>query len=195
MSNRNIIAFLSAVALIGCSKGASSVNQSLVTLIQQRTIYLNGGARAAFGGKSRTTIKVDLPEKTKSWYYSFSTAPGESGAANLDLGLQLAALSIDPSGVTSGALSQLTVPKGASTIDVYLLDESNSDLFKMKVDNSDGTFRYVREGTIENTAQGIVQIDDVKSGTIYLGLKNPSTLNGVNIVLEVVAIVEKGLFE
>lgn len=33
-------------------------------LIDSRDIYLNGGMRAEFGGKSRTSIKIDLPPNT-----------------------------------------------------------------------------------------------------------------------------------
>ena len=47
---------------------------------------------------------------------------------------------------------------------------------------------YAMEGTAESTKQAVVRINDITSGTVYLGLKNPSTLNGITLNIEVVAI-------
>lgn len=160
-------------------------------IIEQRNIYLNGGTRASFGGKSRTNIKIDLPANTTKWYYSFSTSPGESGTKNLNLLTQLSSLVADPTGLTATALSNVKVPTGSQSIDVYLCDRTNIDKFSEKVDNWGGTYSYIMEGTVENTKQGVIEIDDVQQGTWYLGLKNPSSLDGVNITIEVVAIVEE----
>jgi len=163
------------------------------TIIEQRVIELNGGARASFGGKSRTYIKIDLPANTKEWYYSFTTAPGASGTQNLNLGIQLSALLLDPSGITSSALKSVKVPPGTSSADIYLCDKSNIDLFANKVDNNGGRYRSIMEGTVENTSQALVRVDDVRQGTWYLGLKNPSSLDGIAIFVEVVAITEDAI--
>lgn len=68
-------------------------------LIDSRDIYLNGGMRAEFGGKSRTSIKVDLPPNTVEWYYSFTTTEGGNGTENLNLAIQLSRILVDPSGL------------------------------------------------------------------------------------------------
>lgn len=164
-----------------------------IQLIQQRNIYLNGGARASFGGKSRIYLKIDLPPGTVYWFYSFTTSPGESGIKNLNLLAQISTFIIDPSGITDAALSEIDVPSGSQSIDVYLCDRSNIDLFLQKVDNNGGSYSYMMEGSVENTKQGLIKVDDVKVGTWYLGLKNPSSLEGVNIAVEVVAIVEESI--
>lgn len=183
--------------LIGClatfnlTAQTIKTKQSVKTIIQQRNIYLNGGARATFGGKSRTTIQIPLPEGTTSWYYSFSTTPGESGTKNLKLFTQLSSLALDPTGITKAALSNIEVPAGSGSIDVYLLDQSNSDLFLDKVDNIGGTFYYKREGSAFNTKQALVEVINFNKGIFYLGLKNPSSMDGVNIQIEVVAVIEK----
>jgi tetratricopeptide (TPR) repeat protein len=83
------------------------------------------------------------------------------------------------------------VPPGSASIDAYVFDQPNSDAFLQKVDNNGGRFYFSREGSIENTRQGVIEIDDIKQGTVYLGLKNPSTLDGVNVVIEVAAVVEE----
>ena len=166
--------------------------QSLRILTQQRNIYLNGGARASVGGKSRNAdIKIVLPRGTKSWYYSFTTSPGESGTKNLNLAIQLSSYLVDPSGITKSALEQVDVPTGSGSVDIYLLDYKDVDPFLNKVDNNGGTFYYKREGSVFNTKQALVEINEHKEGIFYLGLKNPSSLEGINIFIEVVAVIEE----
>ncbi|MFS4469580.1 tetratricopeptide repeat protein [Maribacter sp. 2210JD10-5] len=160
-------------------------------LIQNRSVYLKGGFRASFSGASRISIKVDLPPNTIEWYYSFSTSKGQSATKNLGLGLQLASLLADTSTLTSSLLSKINVPTGEAHADIYLCDELNIDEFIKKVDNHGGTYSFYREGTVKSTKQAVVQIDDITSGTWYLGIKNPSTSTGLNINIEVVAIVEE----
>lgn len=162
----------------------------VVQLIENRSIYLNGGLRASFGGKSRTYIKIDLPPNTVEWYYSFTTTEGPDATQNLELAVQLSSYLVDPSGMTSTIASSIDVPEGVASADIYLLDYQNNDLFLRKVDLNNGTFYYSQEGTVENTKQAVVEIDDITTGTWYLGLKNPSTMNGINLNIEVVAITE-----
>jgi hypothetical protein len=163
---------------------------SAVQLIQTRSIYLNSKARADFGGKNRTTIKVDLPKNTKYWFYSFTTQEGENGAKNLNLLAQLSSLVVDPTGMTAAALKKgLNVPSGSSSIDIYTTDQVGGNLF---LNNNE--FRYLPEGSVENTRQGVIDINDINTGTYYLAIKNPSELNGVNITIEVVAIVEEDIY-
>jgi hypothetical protein len=172
-----------------------------ITIIKQRVIELNGGTRAVLsGGKSRVSLKIDLPANTVEWYYSFSTSNGVSGTQNLNLATQLAANLISKSsltgaivsatGITKAVVSKFEVPEGTSSIDVYLCDKINIDKFERKTDNLGGTYSYYPQGTVENTKSGIIQIDNFKNGTWYLGLKNPSSLDAVNVTIEVVAIVE-----
>jgi len=161
-----------------------------VKLIQPRHIYLNGGLRSYIGGKSRTYVEVDLPSHTVKWYYSFTTSKGQSGSNELNLALQLSSILIDPSGMSSSLLSSIKVPNGSSVIDVYLCNRPNIDAFLNKVDNSGGRFYYDMQGSTLNTKQAVVEVDNVKTGTWFLGIKNPSSLNAVNITIEVVAIVE-----
>lgn len=159
-------------------------------MIDSRDIYLNGGTRAEFGGKSRTSIKIDLPPNTVEWYYSFTTTKGESGTGNLNLAIQLASMLMDPSGLTSQTISIVKVPEGVAAVDIYLVDQINVQLFLQKVDANGGTFLQYPEGMVQNTKQAIVKVDDIKRGTCYLGLMNPSSLDAIKINIEVVAITE-----
>ncbi|MEZ4802050.1 MAG: hypothetical protein R2797_04700 [Gelidibacter sp.] len=160
------------------------------TIIETRDMYLNGGANASLGGKSRTYIKIDLPPNTVQWYYSFNTTPGQSGSSNLNLALQLSARIADPTFLTSGLSSGIKVPEGVAKADVYLLNFDNLNLFIQKADLNGQRFRHYPEGLAENTKQAVVKIDDIKTGTWYLGIKNPSTFSGINLNIEVVAITE-----
>ncbi|MFC4633582.1 hypothetical protein ACFO3O_06665 [Dokdonia ponticola] len=162
-----------------------------IEIISTRSVYLNSGfASNLGGGVSRTYIKVDLPPNTIKWYYSFTTSTDKSASQNLNLIAQLASLYYDPSGLSSNNLPYLEVPTGVCGIDVYLLDQENVSPFLDKEDLIDGGYSYYLEGTINNTKQAVVEIDEVIANTLYLGLKNPDGFTGVNIILEVVAITE-----
>lgn len=167
------------------------VNQIVKTIIQERTIALNGGANASLGGQSRTVIPILLPKNTISWYYSFTTKPGFSGLENLKLFAQLSSLALDPTGITKNSISSIQVPAGTSGVDAYLLDQKNSDLFMRKVDLSGGAYSYYREGLVTNTTHALVPIYNTLQGTYYIGLKNPSTFTGIHVTIEVVAVVQE----
>lgn len=189
--------YLLAIAiLIGTSLHAQSYSREITAqqVISERLISLNGGMRAALEGTSRTTIPIRLPKGTVSWYYSFSTSPAGSGTQNLQLLMQLTAAAIDPSHLGSAALSELSIPPGSAAVDIYLLDQDNVTPFLQKADNNGGNFYYKRNGTVTATKQGIVPVSLV-SGPLYLGIKNPSVLDGVDITIEVVALVSTEVYD
>lgn len=183
------------VSLIVFSTHSFSQTTKLVLktyqIIEERNIALNGGIRSQFGGKSRTYIKIDLPPGTKEWYYSFSTRPGTSGTENLNLALQLSTLVTG--GLASSAINTagIKIPSGSASIDVYLLSSQWVNSFLEKADTKGVSIPIITEGSVQNTRQAAVKIDDVKEGTWYLALKNPSETDGINIFIEVVAIVEE----
>lgn len=172
-----------------------TTQHKIETIVAQRSIYLNGGARASMGGKSRVTIPVHLPKSTVRWYYSFSTSPGESGTDNLNLLLQLSSMVVAPAGITRTALSNVQIPTGSASIDVYLMNQTNADAFLQKVDNNGGTFYYNRDGSVFNTRQAVVPVNANLNNPLYLGLKNPSTMDGINITIEVVAETAEEVYQ
>lgn len=175
--------------------GLTTFGQSYTTVLKpqsvvsQRLISLNGGLRASAGGKSRTVIPINLPQGTTEWYYSFSTNPAGSGTKNLHLLMQVTAAVTDPTKLSSVVLSNVEIPSGSQTVDVYLLDQRNADAFINKVDNNGGTYYYSREGSVTATRQASVKISQVNNTPMYIGIKNPSSLEGVDVTIEVVAIV------
>lgn len=190
MKKNYILAFLLLIFIQVVYSQEYEVKTETKQIIESRSIYLNGGLNATFGGKSRTYLEVDLPPNTVKWYYSFSTKKGKSGTQNMNLAIQLTGMMSAPSGLTSSTLSAIKVPDGVASADIYLCDRQNIDKFLAKKDLYGGSYSYNMEGSAESTKQAIVEVDDIKSGTVYLGLRNPSTNNGVNISIEVVAITE-----
>ncbi|HPF10568.1 MAG TPA: hypothetical protein PLP62_03900 [Flavobacteriaceae bacterium] len=166
------------------------IKREVKQLVRTRNIYINGGLRAEFGGKSRVFIPVDLPPNTVKWYYSFSTSRDENNAQNINLGLQLTAIILDPTFSTANVVSKIKVPDGVASADIFLMDKKNMEAFMDKADNNGGTFYFSEEGSVMNTKNAVVEIDDIKNGRMYLGLRNPSTTYGLNLSIEVVAITE-----
>jgi len=165
--------------------------RKVVPVLTNQDFYLNGGTKGAFGGKSRINLLVSLPKNTVEWYYVFSTSPNQGNNQSINLVAQLTRL-VDNTGMTAIATSALLAPtSNGGACDVYLMDRINSDKFMEKVDNWGGTYSYFTEGTRENFHKGTIQIKGITSGNWYLGFKNPSVSTGVNVSVEVAAIVEE----
>lgn len=161
-----------------------------VQVLTPQTFYLNGGNRAAMGGKSRVWYNVQLPANTVEWYYAFTTTKGQDPTASIQLMAQLTKL-VDPSGLTAIATNAILTPSGAAVCDLYLMDRPNADKFMEKVDNWGGSYTYLINGSRLNYKEGTVQVKDAVSGSYCLGFKNPSAVQGISITFEVVAIVEE----
>lgn len=165
--------------------------RKIVPLMSQQTFYLNGGMRSAFGGKSRTYYKIDLPPNTISWYYVLTTAEGQQPSNKaLNLIPQLAR-AFDSTGLTSVVLTSIMTPTGVAACDTYLMNRANADAFLEKADLVGGNFYSTISGSRANFRNGIVEIKDAVRGTYYLGFKNPSPNTGVAITFEAAAIVEE----
>jgi hypothetical protein len=174
--------------------------KKVVSLHDEQSFYLNSATR--IGGKTKNSIKIDLPKNTVQWFYSFTTSPNESEAnplnKNLKLGLQLTNLLLNSAiesttiGLTAKAAFQVLKPTGAGVVDIYLTDlEGHNQFIKKDIlgfwPNSDP--KTYKEGSRENAKDGVVMVDDLKSGSVYLCFKNPSSLEGVFVTIEVSAIV------
>jgi hypothetical protein len=174
-----------------------------VQLFEQKSIHLNGGNKAAFspGKKSRIFIQIDLPPNTVEWYYSFSTSTNQSSTENLNLFLQLGALFtanlttvgkiVNYSNYAESLIKQIKIPPGCHMIDVYLFDKKNVEKFINKEDNWGGKFQNIIKGSTENSTKDFVRINNPVSGVYYLGLRNPSLTNAVDIIIEAVAVVKE----
>ena len=158
----------------------------VVTVISNQSLYLNGGARADFGGKSRDIFLINLPPNTVEWYYAFSSTPNQSQTQNIGLATQLMKF-IDPeAGMMASVLAKIISPTGAGVCDVYVFkDQASVNNFRVK----QGQFNYLLADSRENFKQGVVQVRDAISGPFIIGLKNPSAFQGISVNLEIAAIV------
>ncbi|MBU2997688.1 hypothetical protein KO500_14655 [Cellulophaga baltica] len=156
--------------------------------IQNEKYYLNSTSNALLkGGKNRIIVPVNLPSKTKEWYYVFSASREEKDINNtlstFNLASQLTKFIKEDEGM-QGAVSNLSPPPGANICDIYVInDDKNANLFKEKED-----FASNLNGSRENFKSGIVTVSDVSKS--YLGIRNPDNLYGIHIAIEIIAVVE-----
>jgi hypothetical protein len=190
---KQLFAFILAAGLFLSSYAQEeTVHYKVVTFMTNQSFYLNGGARAAFGGKSRTYLYFTLPTNTIEWYYAITTTPNENQNVSIGLANQLMKV-VDPTGgIASTALSSLITPTGSGACDIYLL--TDQQVLNKFISKEYQTPAYIMSGTRENFKQGVIPIRDAVRGTYYLAFRNPSGSQGINVNVEIAAIVaEKGV--
>lgn len=163
-------------------------------ITKNQHFFVNSGSNAYFkGGKSRVALPFVLPANTVKWYYSISSFRDndvvESTSSQINLVSDLTKL-IDNSGSLGFAIDQLGNPPGANYCDVYLLDHANLNVFLSK-----GDFRYYTIGTRENIIAANVEVNSTASEQMYLGIKNPDSTHGINVLVSIAAIVIEQEFD
>ncbi|MEX0965994.1 MAG: hypothetical protein WD077_02055 [Bacteroidia bacterium] len=159
-----------------------------IPLVPSSEYYVNSGSNATFkGGKSRITFPVTLPKNTKEWYFVFSASREkediDKAKSSFNLVGQLTNL-IDQSGALTFGIDMLSKPPGSNICDIYLLNFENSRLFEEKK-----AYTYMTGGTRENIKSGVVKMAGGAGQTYYIGIKNPDGVYGIQVAIEVVAIV------
>jgi hypothetical protein len=159
--------------------------------------HLNGGLNSAFvDGKSRTTFPITLPENTVEWYYTFAATRNkqsvEATRSEMHLLANLTKL-IDASGMLAFGVEAISTPPGSDYCDVFIMDSKYKIYFENKSDNA---WTPVPEGSRENLMSGTVRMRNCcKNGTYLIGFRNPSHSFGIDVLIEVVAVVEKATYE
>jgi hypothetical protein len=186
---KRIITFIAILAIIQVSNAQSKFK--VVSIQPEQSFYLNGGARSMVGGSSRTFFQIELPQNTVAWYYLFTTTPNKKPIQSIKLAAQLNKLVAAETGVDEVSVEAIFTPTGSSQADIYLfpnLTEVNK--FLDKDDKKRGSFNYIIPASREHLEQGTVKIKDPLEGIYYVGLRNPSATEGVNIHIEIAAIVK-----
>jgi len=167
-------------------------------VLKQQTFYLNSTTR--IGGKPRNAIKVTLPENTAEWYYMFTTSKRENSGANLELAKQVTdfvakgLLGTNVVGIATSAVYRMVRPTGAGVVDVYLTDAEGRDQF---FETSWNVYKFeqpeviIEDGSRENVRDATLVIQSPKSREAYLCFKNPSSIEGIYVTLEAVALVPR----
>ena len=155
-----------------------------VTLLPPTTYFLEPNN---VGAKPQVAVPISLPNFTAEWYYVYAVTKAKQNAESLKSSLQLASTlrqRIAERGDLSFASDSLPFPTGSGSCRIYLLDQSNQQLFETK-----GAFRHFKEGTRENAAAGLVKIKTASFPNPYLGIRNPDPLTGIYVAIEAVAII------
>jgi hypothetical protein len=185
---KRIIAFIVISSFIQASYAQSKFK--VVSIQPEQSFYLNGGARSMIGGSSRTFFQIELPQNTVAWYYVFTTTPNKKQIQSIKLAAQLNKLVAAETGVSEVSADVIFTPTGSSQADIYLfpnLTEVNK--FLEKDDKKRGNFNYIIPASREHLEQGTIKIKDPLEGIYYIGLRNPSATEAVNIHIEIAAIV------
>lgn len=154
-----------------------------VSLIAPTSYYLESSSS---DGK-QLTIPINLPDFTSEWYYAYAATDKKEQAENLKSSLHLASTlqkKILEQGGVSFSVDSIQVPTGTENCRIYLLDQSNQQMFESK-----GNFRHFREGTRENAPSGLVKIKTANFPNAFLGIKNSNTQSPLYVTLEVVAVI------
>jgi hypothetical protein len=155
-----------------------------VSLVPPTTYYLEPNTADS---KQQITLPINLPDFTAEWYYVFAVANDKAKAEALKSSLQLAETirrRIAETGGNNFSADSLPVPAGSANCRVYLLDQSNQQMFESRAN-----FRHFREGTRENIPAGLVKIKIATFPNAFLGIKNPDAQTGIYVAVEAVAVI------
>jgi hypothetical protein len=196
---KTIIGFAICAMLTSGTTSAQTLKQKTfvkaVTLWDENTYKLNGGARSSLGGTSRKAILINLPANTIEWFYSITTSTdGSTTNDKINLGVQIAtAIAAATTGIgkaaaftrlDQAAVNAIKLPTGSMPINSYVLDNVQGPNFLNKK-----SFSY--QIANEDLLQGTTRISYPTSGSWYIGIQNPSAFSAVNFKIEVVAIIRE----
>jgi hypothetical protein len=169
-----------------CQSNAQTSKQDymVVPIISQQSFYLKGGSRAMGRSSSRQVLPINLPANTVEWYYTVTTRPHHGQFPNSDLTGQLVKL-VDPNrGIAAKA--SVVVPGGSGVCDVYLM---TNPLEVNRYVNKLPAVSFLMNDSREHYISGAVPVKDFLNGSCFLVIRNPSSSRGVNVNIEVTAIV------
>jgi hypothetical protein len=158
----------------------------VVPVITSHTFYLKGGSRALVGNSSRQVLPIELPANTVEWYYTITTTSNRKQILKTDLTDQLDKLLIPELGIDAKSSSGLTVPNGTGLCDVYVMTNPNE---VNKYVNKKPAASFLMDDSRQNYISGVVPVKDFLYGSCFLVLRNPSSSRGLNVTVEVTAVV------
>lgn len=160
---------------------------TVVTIAPAQSFYLDSRLMSNLNGRSRLTIPVNLPEGTVRWYYSFAASESKNEPLEwVGLAGQLTKL-YDKTGIASEVINRLVKPAGTTVCDIFVLNTEGSLFFENKEDDK---IIFDKDFSRQNMTGGIVEVW-VKNKRPVLGLSNPSIKTGINVKIEISAVVSK----
>lgn len=160
---------------------------TVVIIAPAQSFYLDSRIMSNLNGRSRLTIPVNLPEGTVRWYYSFAASESKNEPLEwVGLAGQLTKL-YDRTGIASEVINRLVKPAGTTVCDIYVLNTEGVPPFE---DKDDINLIVDKDFSRQNMAGGIVEVW-VKNRRPVIGLSNPSIKTGINVKIEISAVVAK----
>ncbi len=172
--------FISGFLLLNTTSFSQNEVLKVVSIQQPITYSLN--AATSIFGKSKTSVRVSLPNYTIAWFYIASVSKGSETSTSLFT--QLSKL-VGLNGLTGSLISEIVVPKGDAKANFYVVNEKNSDLFL-----TNKRFEYYREGAAESSSEARMDIRSLVSGLQYIAIDNP-TFSPIKVTIEVVAVLKE----
>lgn len=179
---------ITLLLVLACLSAAGK--EHTAQLLARETYKLNSGGRP--DGRSRVVLPVNLPPGTVAVFYTVQTSHKQAPGF-IDLAAKVAmAIRNNPIKTTVnllGICENIRGTVGDGVADVYYLDADNVPGFSAK-----RQFNYQPDYSRLNYTTGTVGIPVDFSFTptpIYIGLRNPSALQAVEVTIEVAVIVRK----
>ena len=167
--------------------GAYDTAFNVVTISPAQSFYLDSRIVSNISGRSRVTIPINLPEGTVRWFYSFAATDSKNEPLEwIGLAGQLTKL-IDKTGIASEVINRLVKPSGTSSCDVYVIYPDAIAAFEAKDDKK---WNYDHNNSRQNLTSGIIEAYPY-APRLQLGLSNPSLKSGINVKVEISAVVAK----
>lgn len=160
---------------------AALAKTTVVNLITPQKFHLNSLGKTMISGKNDVILLIELPENTVEWYY-YVCATKENTTSFIQLAAQMSVLMVK----RFADVTKIKVNEGNSYCNVYLLsDEKQKDFYLNKKE-----FNYLVKGSRENFTSGIIKGESMQKYN-WLVIRNPRKAHAVDVVVEVVAIVDK----
>lgn len=188
------IYFLFLLCSIFSFSQVEEVSYKVIKLVEPQNIFINGGIKSTFGGSSRSYVAVNLPPNTIEWFYAFTTENLKTNENTISLQEQLINSISKVPNPASIAVSLLSIPDGVTPIDVFLCNRKGyDDFFEKDFFNGwkNSNPAYFPNSSALSRKEGKTKVSGLNNGTFYLCIRNTSKNTGVNVKLEVVAIVKE----
>ena len=185
-----IILFLNMLIFLSHARTqtrAFDTTYTVVLVMPSQSFYLDSRFISSINGHSRITLPVNLPEGTVKWYYSFSANDAKNEPLEwVSLAAQLSKY-WDKTGTVAEVLNRVMKPTGTAVCDISTLDTEGGRFFENKEDKSWNADPMTSR---TNITAGVVE-GIASKRQFLIGLSNPSLKAGINVKIEVSAVVLK----
>ncbi len=165
----------------------SDTATKVVTVLSPQNFYLDSRFISNINGRSRLAIPIKLPENTVKCFFSFAAHESKNETLHwVSLAGQLTRI-IDKTGISAHFIEALINPIGTAVCDIYVIDTAQIKSFENKEDKN---WTFDKLSARKNITSGITEINP-NFNIIAIAFNNPSLKSGINIQLEVSAIVTK----